>query len=347
MSEKDNIFSYSADELYQELIVGNVKKYRVKQLLDWLYRKYENNPDKMTNLSKEYRESLKDRFDFYLPKIVNEAHSKDGSTKYLLQLSDKSKIEMVLMPSEEKITLCISSQVGCARDCLFCATGKLGLKRNLTVAEIIGQVILAQRKCNPKKLSNIVFMGMGEPLDNYDNLIKSLKILADTDTIGFSPRRTTVSTCGVVNRIKDLADSGIKAKLAVSLNAAINSKRDILMPINKRFNLEELKEALQYYLNKSTFRVTFEYVLIKNYNMAREDIKALIKFTGDLSCKINLIKWNRIDGLPYESPKNIEVDRFKTAIMRVNKAVTLRNSRGDDIAAACGQLARTNYEEKL
>ncbi len=343
MSEKTNVFSLTAEELFSQLVIGDVKKYRVKQLLDWLYNKLENNPDNMTNLSKDYRESLKSKFSFSLPKVVKEARSKDGSVKYLLQLTDKSKIEMVLMPSEDKVTLCLSSQVGCARDCLFCATGKLGLRRNLTVDEIIGQIVLAKKLSLPNKLTNIVFMGMGEPLDNYQNLVKSLTILADTDTLGFSPRRTTVSTCGIVDKIKELADSGIKAKLAVSLNAAIDSKRNILMPINKKYNLTELKEALKYYLSKSTFRVTLEYVLIKEYNMDREDIKALIKFAGDLSCKINLIAWNRIEALPYDSPSQIEVERFKNAIMKVNKAVTLRNSRGDDIAAACGQLARTNY----
>jgi len=253
---------------------------------------------------------------------------------------------MVLMPTDRKTTLCLSSQVGCSRNCTFCATGKLGLTRNLTTAEMIGQIVLAMKLLKPEVLTNIVFMGMGEPFDNYDNLVKTLQILADTDGLCFSPRRTTVSTSGIAPMIRQFADSGVKAKLAISLNAAIEDKRCELMPVNKLYSLQQLKSAISHYLAYNKYKVTFEYVLIKDFNMGKEDLKALIKFTGDLSCKINLIPWNRVEGLDYQSPTQEEVDEFRTAIMRVNKAVTMRQSRGDDIGAACGQLAYQNYINK-
>ncbi|MBN2830256.1 MAG: 23S rRNA (adenine(2503)-C(2))-methyltransferase RlmN, partial [Candidatus Cloacimonetes bacterium] len=339
LEKKTNIYSLSSEELFASLIKGDTKSYRVQQLLNWLYQKFVNDTNGMTNLPLSFRKELNDKFSFSLPEIIKKVDSKDGSTKYLLKLEDDEKIEMVLMPSEEKTTLCLSSQVGCSRDCKFCATGKLGLTRNLQTHEIIGQIVLAMKLLSPNILTNIVFMGMGEPMDNFENLIKSLKILADTEALCFSARRTTVSTCGVVPQIRRFADSGVKAKLAVSLNSAIDSKRDELMPVNRLYPLAELKDSLRHYLSKNTFRITFEYVLIKDFNMGREDLKALIKFTGDLSCKINLISWNQVVGLAYKSPDVSETNNFRASLLKVNKAVMFRDSRGNDIAAACGQLA--------
>jgi 23S rRNA (adenine2503-C2)-methyltransferase len=332
--------------LFQELVVGDVKKYRIQQLLSWLYQKFVSDVNGMSNLPLSFRQMLTEKYSFALPEIIDKVVSIDGSTKYLLRLEDDEKIEMVVMPADGKATLCISSQVGCARKCRFCATGKLGLKRNLETHEIIGQIVLAMRELMPDVLTNIVLMGMGEPLDNFDNLISSLNILADTEALCFSPRRTTVSTCGVAPQIRRFSDSGVKAKLAVSLNTAIDSKRDELMPVNMLHPLEELKSSLRHYLSRNTFRITFEYVMIKGFNMGREDLKALIKFTGDLSCKINLIPWNKVAGLDYESPTPTEITDFRNALLKVNKAVMLRNSKGDDIAAACGQLAYLNYNSK-
>lgn len=334
-----HFLEYTPEEFSEYLISLGEKKFRAKQVNNWFYQQMQSDFDQMTNLSKQLRELLKTHIDNKLPETVSCQKSTDGTTKFLLNLQDNSKIEMVLMPAGKKNTLCVSSQVGCARQCEFCATATLGLKRNLEINEILGQIYLAKQELGSEKLTNIVFMGMGEPLDNYENMIKALTILQDDQAFSFSPRRITVSTAGVIPRIGQLATSGFKVKLAVSLNAAINSKRDILMPINKQYPLEELKGALLDFRKKTNFRITFEYVMIQNFNMGKEDIKAIKKFLGDISCKINLIAWNAVDGLDYTSPTEEEVEAFTTELHVLSAAVTLRKSRGNDIDAACGQLA--------
>jgi len=334
----NHILSYTPEELEITLLQWGEKNYRIKQLFDWLYKKYVINPDLMSNLPLSFREKLKENFSFSLPEIDFSVKSKDGSEKFRLKLSDDSLIEMVFMPNDKKNTLCISSQVGCARECQFCATATLNLKRNLTVDELIAQIYLANQLNPDKKLTNLVLMGMGEPLDNYDNIIKFISIMQNDKAFSFSPRRMTLSTCGIAPLIKKLADSAIKIKLAVSLNSPINENRDQIMPVNKLYNLEELKQSVLYFRKKSPFRITFEYIMIKNFNMTPKDIKALIKFAGDISCKINLIKWNNVPGLPWESPSQQDIDHFINQLSPISAAITLRQSRGDDISAACGQL---------
>ncbi|MCB5248391.1 MAG: 23S rRNA (adenine(2503)-C(2))-methyltransferase RlmN [Candidatus Cloacimonadales bacterium] len=333
-----NIFAQKPEAI-QSALKGKFADFRYKQFADWFYKKLVFDPNEATNLPKDFRDYISGLYSWQLPKIDLSFCAPDQTTKYRLKLEDDSKIEMVLIPAENKRTLCVSSQVGCARGCSFCATGTMGIKRNLHSHEIVGQIMLAARLTLPHRLSNLVFMGMGEPMDNLDTVLESLAIIQSPMGLAFSPRRTTVSTCGIPKGIIRLADSGIRTKLAVSLNSAIDEKRNRLMPVNRRHPLSELKEALRYYLSKTSFRVTFEYIMIPEVNMGDEDIKALRRFAGDLSCKVNFIPYNTVPQLPYRSPSENEIDLFMAKAQSLNQAVTLRRSRGAEIYGACGQLA--------
>ena len=333
---KKHILEFLPGEL--EKCLPGEKKYRVNQILNWIYNNREIDFFKMSTLPQSLREELAAKFDNFLPEIIKVDISKDGTKKFLLSLVDDNKIEMVLIPNDKKNTLCISSQVGCARNCGFCATASLGLIRNLEVCEILSQVFLAIKELKEKKLTNIVFMGMGEPLDNLENVIKAVKILQEEQCFSFSPRRITISTCGIIPKLKELANSGLKIKLAVSLNSAIQEKREQLMPVCRKYPLTELKNALLDFRKKTAFRITFEYVMIKDFNVGKEDTKALLKFLGDISCKLNVIKWNEVNSMLFKSPSEEEVAEFILRMQKLSSAVTYRKSRGGDIAAACGQL---------
>lgn len=340
-----NIYSL-LPEAVSEKISAKFPAFRYRQLMHWLYQKHVYQLEEMTDLPANFKQFLKDEFDFSLPSIETIITSTDGTQKFLLKLTDGAFIEMVLIPDKEKRTLCISSQVGCSRACSFCATATLGLKRNLLVEEIVGQILLASSLPDTPRITNLVFMGMGEPMDNLQNVMNTLSIIQHETTLSFSPRRTTISTCGLPVGIRKLADSGIKTKLAISLNSANDEIRDVLMPVNKRFPLSELKQAILYYLKKSSFRVTLEYILIPEINMSPNDIKALRRFAGDLSCKINFIPYNPVPDLPYRRPTSEEIEAFLKKAMSLNQAITLRKSRGSEIAGACGQLAGT-HKNKL
>ncbi len=311
--------------------------YRVRQLLNWIYRKFVFDPAHMTDLPPEFKTALLEAFDLSLPGIAEKQDSTDGSSKYRLILADGAQIEMVLMPQDKKQTLCVSTQVGCARACAFCATGRMGRKRDLQSHEIVQQILLAARDAKPA-LTNLVFMGMGEPLDNLDNVVDAVRLIQHESALAFSPRRVTVSTCGIVPGIHRLADSALKVKLAVSLNSARDEVRDQLMPVNKKFPLSVLKKALLYYQRKSPFRITLEYILIPDVNMSAADLKALRKFSGDLSCKINFIPFNPVPQLTFRAPTETEVTDFMALARELPQAVTLRRSKGADICGACGQL---------
>ena len=337
-----NVLDLLPEELIQQILEIGEKEYRARQILNWIYNKYATDFHEMTSLSESLRTKLQDILNIAIPIIITKSSSSDGTKKYLLSLQDGSNIEMVIIPNGKKNTLCISSQVGCARKCEFCATAKLGLTRNLETHEITSQVFLAIKELGEEKLTNIVFMGMGEPLDNFDNVIKAIRILQHDLCFNFSPRRITVSTSGVIPQISKLADTGLKLKLAVSLNSAIQSKREQLMPISKTYSISELKKTLIDFRKKTPYRITFEYVMIKDFNLGPKDVKALLKYLGDISCKLNVIKWNNVDDLPYETPSNGEIDRFISSMSVLSSAVTYRRSRGADIDAACGQLAAKN-----
>jgi 23S rRNA (adenine2503-C2)-methyltransferase len=337
-----NVLDLLPEELIQQLLEIGEKEYRAKQILNWIFNKRTTNFNEMTSLSEDLRTKLQETYQIGIPTILNKVVSVDGTTKYLLSLQDGSNIEMVIIPNGKKNTLCISSQVGCARQCEFCATAKLGFTRNLETYEITSQVFLAIKELSDDKLTNIVFMGMGEPLDNFDNVVKAIRILQHDLCFNFSPRRITVSTSGVIPQISKLADTGLKLKLAVSLNSAIQAKREQLMPISKAYPLSELKKNLIDFRKKTPYRITFEYVMIKDYNIGRIDVKALLKYLGDISCKLNVIKWNKVDDLSYETPSATEVSRFINSMNILSSAVTYRRSRGTDIDAACGQLVAKN-----
>ncbi|HNX02490.1 MAG TPA: 23S rRNA (adenine(2503)-C(2))-methyltransferase RlmN [Candidatus Cloacimonas sp.] len=345
-----NVFSMLPEELARNILSRQpgIPAYRTKQLLFWLYKSFCGEPEKMTNLPEEYKAFLQSNYSFFLPAIESKLVSRDGAIKYRLKLEDGKLIESVLIPTEKKNTLCISTQVGCAHNCIFCSTGKMGFIRNLETQEIIGQVILAekeQKDSGNNKLTNLVLMGMGEPLNNLQKVLEALKILQSNEGLSFSPRRITVSTCGIVPGIIALADSGVKTKLALSLNSAIQTKRNQLMPVSKQYNLIQLKQALLYYLRKTSFRVTLEYILIPEFNMNNEDLTALRKFTGDLSCKINFIPYNPGRGSRFRAPTETEIKNFMSKAQNLPQAITLRKSRGADIFGACGQLTDNNRGE--
>ncbi len=334
-----NFLDLSPKEFYQKIKDLGESKFRASQILDWVYDKQVYDFAEMSNLSKDFRAKLKTIFRLNLPQVKESYKSEDGSVKFLLELWDHSLIEMILMPSEKSATLCLSSQVGCARKCKFCATAKLGLKRNLQTAEIVGQLLLAKKYIKHRKLTNVVFMGMGEPLDNYENVVQAVRIFTDEKALNLSSRKITISTCGVIPKIKLLAKEDIKVKLAVSLNAVLDSKRDQIMPINKVFPLSDLKKALLDFRHETSYKVTFEYVMIKNFNMGRDDVRALLKFLGDQSCKLNLIAWNPVEGLDYEAPSPKEIEEFRGRLDQLQCPIIQRDSRGNDINGACGQLA--------
>lgn len=334
-----HILELLPEDIQNYLLQWGEKSYRVKQILNCIYQNGILDFDQMSSLSIQLRKKLASFFSNALPQILQTKTAEDGTRKYLLQLFDKSRIEMVMIPAGKKHTLCLSSQIGCSRGCGFCATAELGFFRNLTVAEIVAQIFMAKQLLKEDKLTNLVFMGMGEPLDNLDNLLKAVRLVQHEKCFNFSPRRITISTCGVIPGILKLAESGIKVKLAVSLNSAIQKKREALMPVSRIYPLAELKKALLDFRRKTAFRITFEYVMIKDFNMGKEDVKALLKFLGDISCKLNLIKWNEVSKMSYRSPSELETAEFIQALEKLSSAVTYRKSRGAEIAAACGQLA--------
>ncbi|NLO12123.1 MAG: 23S rRNA (adenine(2503)-C(2))-methyltransferase RlmN [Candidatus Cloacimonetes bacterium] len=321
------------------LIAKDFPAYRGKQLLEWIYKKLVFDPSLMTNLPPDFKAWLMDTFSLVLPTVLQKLESTDGTFKLLLQLEDGQKVECVLIPEGKKRTLCVSSQTGCSWRCAFCATGTMGKGRNLLPHEIVQQILITSQLIKPQILSNIVFMGMGEPLDNLDNVLAALKVLQDEKGMAFSPRRTTISTCGIVPGIVHLADSGIKAKLAVSLNSAIDKVRDQLMPVNRIYPLPHLKQALVYYKKKSPYRITFEYILIPDHNMDDASLKALRRFCGDIASKINFIPLNPTANSGMRAPTKAEIDSFMARAASLPQAITLRKSKGQDIQGACGQLA--------
>lgn len=321
------------------------KPFRTTQVMKWIHQFGISDFDEMTNLSKALREKLKKTAIIRTPKIIAEQKSKDGTIKWLLEMDKKNSVEVVFIPEKERGTLCISSQVGCALDCTFCATGKQGFNRNLENWEIIAQMWVANKAlgCKPKEeriISNVVFMGMGEPLLNVTHTFPSARILMDDNAYGLSKRRVTISTAGVVpaiNKIKDALD----VSLAISLHAPNNELRDEIVPINKRYPLEKLMPALYNYVEggHSKKHVTVEYVMIDKVNDRLEHAEQLVKLLGDLPCKINLIPFNTFEGTHYQRSSNNATRRFQDILVKSGLRCTVRRTRGDDIDAACGQLA--------
>ncbi len=331
---KVDIKNFGIDELELFLQGLGKEKYRAKQIFKWIYQKNVTDFDQMTNLSKDFRDDLSARA--YVSSLSPEIEesSSDGTRKYLFRLSDNACVESVLISDEGRNTLCISSQVGCAMGCRFCLTGSFRLERNLTCAEIVNQVCAVKKM---QDIRNIVFMGMGEPLANLENVVKAIKIIISADGLQFSNRRVTVSTAGLVPEMEILGES-ITVNLAVSLNATTDEQRDSLMPINRKYPLQELLAACRKFPLPSRRMITFEYVLIGGINDSLDDAKRFVKLIHGIPAKVNLIPFNEYEGCSYKSPRQDAIDRFHKYLLDKNITVITRASRGGDISAACGQL---------
>lgn len=342
---KRNIRDLSLDEMKTFIEGQGQKTFRAKQLYEWLWLKSARSFDEMTNLSKDLRELLMSHFELPSVSIAEEQVSEDKTIKTAFRLADGKVTEGVLIPSRKRMTACISSQVGCSLTCKFCATGKLKLMRNIQFDEIYDQVAIIKEQAEKhyqQNLTNIVYMGMGEPLLNYKQLIKSVDRITSNDGLGMSPKRITVSTAGIAKLMKRLGDDDVKFNLALSLHAANDEKRSKIMPINEQNNLEALAEALRYYYEKTQNRVTFEYIIFKEFNDGLEDAQELAEFCKNVPCKINIIEYNPIDEGEFQQAESSKVEVFAQFLESRNLIVNIRRSRGKDIDAACGQLANKN-----
>ncbi len=342
--EKVNLLNFDRQGLQAYFTEIGEKPFRAAQLLKWIYQFGVDDFNAMSNLSKSLRKKLSEVAEIKLPEIVTEQHSDDGTIKWLLRLDSGNSIETVFIPEGDRGTLCISSQVGCALECSFCSTAQQGFNRNLTTAEIISQVVIANRalKCIPRNervISNVVFMGMGEPLLNFDNVVTTINILLEDNAYGLSKRRVTLSTSGVIpalDRLKEVSD----VSLALSLHAPNDELRNELVPINRKYPIKELLAACKRYVSGETKRkVTVEYVLLDGVNDKPQHARELVKLLKDFPCKINLIPFNPFPDSGYETSSAEAIESFRNIVVKGGLLTTTRKTRGEDIDAACGQLA--------
>lgn len=341
-NEKKDIRSLTKEQLQDFFVSKGEKAFRGKQVYEWLWSKSVHDFSDMTNISKEIREMLENNFVINHTEVHQMQKSEDGTVKNAVRLFDELIVESVLIPTNNRTTACVSSQVGCSLDCNFCATATLKRMRNLNPDEIYDQVVTIDRQSREnhnRPLSNIVFMGMGEPLMNYNNVMKAIDKITSDEGLGMSAKRITVSTSGISKMIKKMADDGVKFKLAVSLHSAIEEIRNEIMPFTKNFPLTELREALQYWYAKTKSKITYEYVVWKGINDDQKSIDALVKFCKYVPCKVNLIEYNPIDEGMFQQASDSAIDNYIQALERANIVVKVRRSRGKDIDAACGQLA--------
>ena len=339
---KKDIRALSKDQLRDFFVSQGDKAFRGNQVYEWLWQKSVHSFEGMTNISKETREMLDANFVINNIEVDQMQRSNDGTIKNAVRLHDGLIVESVLIPTETRTTACVSSQVGCSLDCRFCATARLKRMRNLNPDEIYDQVVAIDRQSrlyHNRPLSNIVFMGMGEPLMNYNNVLKAIEKITSKEGLGMSPKRITVSTSGVPKMIKKMADEEVKFKLAVSLHSAIDEVRTSIMPFNATFPLKDLREALEYWYQKTKNRITYEYVVWKDINDTQRDIDALVKFCRFAPSKVNLIEYNPIDDGEFSQASENAIQKYVNTLEQNNITVTIRRSRGKDIDAACGQLA--------
>ena len=336
-----NFFGTPEAKFKDLLIQWDEKPYRVNQIFSWVYHRGINNFDEMNNLSKSLRQKLHENFNLELPKVAQKTESKDGTIKYLFELNDGSTVESVWMPFDTRNTLCISTQVGCRLACTFCLTGTLGLKRNMTSAEILGQYLLVRKdlEASGETISNIVVMGMGEPLDNYQPVVDALRLMVSPQGLRISTRKITLSTSGLVDKIEDLKKENLHVNLAISLNATDNDTRNEIMPINKKYPIEVLLSCLKSFPLKATRRITFEYVMLRGINDSMDDAKRLVRLLHGIPSKINLIPFNPFQPSEYQAPKHETVQEFQDYLIAKHFSVFVRKNRGADILGACGQLA--------
>ncbi len=348
IQQKTNLRNLSKAQLINFLTSLDIPPNRASHLFAWLYRPGINNFSQMTTINKKIRETLSQRATIDQIRIIDKEYSEDGTIKYSFAMQDGEIIESVLIPTPKRHTLCISSQAGCAMGCKFCLTGTMGLKRNLSPSEIVGQVLAVmeemiqdgiQRSTPRELINNLVFMGMGEPLANYDNLIDALNILMDKDGLEFTERRITVSTCGIIPKIEKIPHD-IKVNLAVSLHASDNDTRSMLMPINQRYSLDNLLQACRNYPLPPKKVILFAYILIEGINDQDKNARELAQKLVDIPCRINLLPYNESEELPYKSPSQDRIKSFQKILRDAGFRTLVRDSRGGDISAACGQLAK-------
>ena len=340
--EKRDIRSLSKDQLRDFFVIQNDKSFRGNQVYEWLWSKGAHSFDDMTNLAKTTRTMLEEHFVINHINVDTIQRSYDGTVKNAVRLHDGLVVESVLIPTKTRTTACVSSQVGCSLDCNFCATARLKRMRNLEPAEIYDQVIAIDKESRlyyNHPLSNIVFMGMGEPLMNYNNVLKAIDMIISPEGLGMSPKRITLSTSGVPKMIRKLADDEVKFKLAVSLHSAIDEIRSRIMPFSKNFPLADLRESLEYWYEKTKSKITYEYVVWKDINDNKISIDALVKFCKYVPCKVNLIEYNPIDDGEFQQASAESINAYIKALESNGIVAKVRRSRGKDIDAACGQLA--------
>lgn len=331
------IYDYSLEQLTTYFASINQKPFRAKQVFSWLYQKEATSIEDMSDLSKDLREQLNKEFYLDVLKVKQEQRSRDGTIKFLFELPDNNLIEAVLMVHEYGKSLCVTSQVGCNMKCRFCASGLLDKKRNLTSGEMVAQVLKAQQLINDR-ITHVVVMGIGEPFDNYDNVMDFVRIINHPHGLAIGARHITISTCGIIDKINQYATEGIQTNLAISLHAPNDEIRSQLMPINSKYPLDDLRKAVKEYIEKTNRRVTFEYIMLKDINDSIVCARQLSHYLKGLNCYVNLIPYNIVDEHGY-SPSNKEtIEKFKDELLRLKINVTLRREHGQDIDGACGQL---------
>lgn len=338
-----NIKDYNLDKLKQEFIALGEKPYRAEQVFKWLYTGNITSFDEMSNLSLELRSKLKNEFTMCTYNILKKQESADGTKKYLFDILDGNAIETVLMSYHHGYTICVSSQIGCKMGCKFCASTGIQFIRNLTSGEIVEQILAVQRDARVK-ISNVVFMGIGEPFDNYNNVLNSIRIINNQKGLNIGARHISVSTSGIVPKIYDFANEELQCTLSISLHASTDEKRSKMMPINNAYNIEELIKACKYYIDKTNKRISFEYALAKDNNESLEDAKNLIKLLRGMICHVNLIPINKIENGKYTKSTNENIMKFRDYLNDNGIVATIRRELGSDIEAACGQLRRKNLK---
>lgn len=336
----NNIYSYTKDDLANYFMSINEKAYKANQLYDWIYKKRINSFDEITNMKKDIIEKLKKDFSFNSISIIKKEVGKDVA-KYLFLLSDGEKIESVLMYHDYGISICISTQVGCNMSCSFCESGRLKKRRNLEIYEMVLQ-ILAIEKDIDKRISHVVLMGIGEPFDNYDNVIKFIRVINEPIGIAIGARHITISTCGIIPKIDELSKENIQVNLAISLHAPNDELRDKLMPINKVYSLNPLMKSIKNYINVTNRRVTFEYIMLDNVNDSEKEALELSKLLKDVLCYVNLIPYNETENIELKRSENYKILKFYDILKKNNISVTIRKEFGGVLSAACGQLRSHN-----
>lgn len=341
---KNNIKNYNLEELKKIVEDLGEKKYRAEQIFNWIYKENVTSFDDMVNLPITLREALKENYDLHIFKIITKQESKDGTKKYLFDILDGNAIESVLMEYKYGYTICVSSQVGCKMGCKFCASTGIKFARSLEAGEIVEQLQAVERDTRIK-ISNVVFMGIGEPLDNFENVLKAVSLINNPKGINIGARHISISTSGIVPKIYELADKNLQCTLSISLHSASNEKRSEMMPINNAYNIQELMKACRYYIKKTNRRISFEYALAKENNDNLDDAKELVKLLKGVLCHVNLIPINKIENGKFNKSTNENIMKFRDYLNSHGIVATIRRELGSDIDAACGQLRKKEVEK--